>query len=614
MRIRSSPISLGAAVVLAAVVSVPALGQVRAPIFENELTVTATGTDEQLDDVPLPVTVIGRAEIEDAQEESVADLLRRVPGLSVLRTGDEGSPASVFVRGTESDHTLLMFDGVRLNSPYFAGYDWSLLPSAGLERIEVARGPFSALWGADAIGGAVNVVPSRARDGLSGSLLGEGGNDGWQRFEGTVSWAGGGFDLYASGFDREGEGQLQNSDFDTRQVLVNAGWSWSEGSRMALLVQDLDNEIGVPFSDPLNPTPNRRQRSEQRLVALPLKVHVTDAWGLEVVASQVERALFFRDPDDRYGFTSSDTLSDTVQGRLASRHRLGDHGLTWGGEWRRDEVTDTSSHGVNLDGETTEVLSLFVQDVWQASDQLRVIAGFRWDEADLWGSEVSPRLLVGWRVGADFELRGGYGRAFRQPSVGELYFPLSGNPELEPETSESVEVGVSWFAGTSRVQANLFATRIDNLIDFDYATYTFANATEAEMRGVELAWETPLSARFACRLQGTWLDTEDAGGNPLLRRPEWSGSWSLQGGLWKRLRGDLTLIYVGSRADIDAVTLGRIEMGGHVTANLSAAYELLRGLQILLRVQNVTNEGYQEVNGYPAPDRRITAGLRLSLS
>jgi len=605
------PVLFGVVLCVTVWSTAPALAQ--QSVFTGSLTVTATGSETPEEEVPLPVTVIDRNEIDDAQEESLADLLRRVPGLTVVRGGDEGGVVSIFSRGSESDHTLALFDGVRLTSPYFAGYDWGLLPSAGIARIEVARGPFSALWGADAIGGVINVVPARAAGGLELEMLAEAGQAGWRRLEAVAGWGGDGVDVYASGFDREGEGELANSDFELRQVLVDAGWSWMDGSRVAVLVQGLESDVGVPFSDPTTLTPNRRQRADQRIAALPLRFRIGDAWDLELVPSFVERDLEFRDPDDPTGFTASDTSADTTQARLASRHRLAAHELTWGAEWREDKVTDSSVYGLNLDSATASVASLFAQDVWRPGRGLSLIAGVRLDDADEWGSEVSPRLAVGWRAGDRVELKAAYGRAFRQPSLGELYFPLSGNPDLNAERSESFEVGFGWLAGASRVQVNLFSTSVDDLIEFDYAVYAFANIAGAEMRGVELAWELPVTDGLESIAQATWLDTEDDAGEQLLRRPEWSASWTLHGELWGPLSGAVTVLWVGSRPDVDPTTFGTVELDDHLTASLSLACQLLDSLEVLLRVQNLADESYQEIAGYPAPGRRITGGLRWRL-
>jgi vitamin B12 transporter len=244
---------------------------------------------------------------------------------------------------------------------------------------------------------------------------------------------------------------------------------------------------------------------------------------------------------------------------------------------------------------------------------VRILAGVRWDDAEEWGSEVSPRVSVGWQVATNVELRAGYGRAFRQPSIGELYFPFSGNPELEAERSESSELGLVWFAGSTRLQTNFFNTTVDNLIEFDYATYAFANVSTAKMQGVEVAWDVPLTGELLSQLQATWLDTEGDGGQALLRRPEWSGSWMVQGRLWTKLRGDLTLLWIGSRADVDPVTFQRVELGSHLTANLGLGFELHGAFELLLRVQNLADESYQEIAGYPAPGRRVTGGLRFRL-
>ena len=143
------------------------------PSFSDELTVTATGIETDVDEAPASVTVVTRDEIDDAQADRVVDLLRRVPGLAVVGSGDEGKLTSAFIRGTASNQTLVMLDGVRLNSAFFGGFDWSRLGTAGLDQAEIVRGPYSALWGADAVGGVINLRPRRAGSGFDGRFFGE---------------------------------------------------------------------------------------------------------------------------------------------------------------------------------------------------------------------------------------------------------------------------------------------------------------------------------------------------------------------------------------------------------------------------------------------------------
>ncbi len=584
-------------------------------IFEDEIVVTATGKEVPTEDVPAPVTVIDRQEIDDSQADSVSQLLRRVPGITMMQSGGEGSVTSLFMRGTESDHTLVLFDGIRLNSPYFGGYDWSLATTAGLDRIEIARGPYSALWGADAIGGVVNMIPGSSKKGSSGRLTLEGGSDDWRRYEGNFSYKSGAFDFFGSGIRREGDQDLENSDFETTEFIVDVGYSWGTGSRIALLVQDLESDTGIPYSG-ATPTPNRRQVSENRLIAVPMKWQIATNWKLDFTASTVERDFAFSDPDDAFGFTFSETQADTTELRLASHHTLGSHTLSWGGGWRNDEVKDLSTFGVNLDGDEFEVTSFFAQDLWKIGTKVNLIVGARWDETDEWGSEVSPRVNLGWQLTNDFELRLGYGEAFRQPSIGELYFPFSGNPDLKAETSQSMEIGFVFRKKPSgRVwQLNFFSTDLSDMISFDYASYTSQNIGAANIKGAEFGLTIPAYGDFVNDFAVTYLDTEDeATGLPLLRRPEWSGSYTVSGQLWERVRGDVSMLYVGSRDDIDPVTFERAKVPSYTTFNLAAAWQMYGEMELTLRIINLTGEDYQEVLGYPSPGRRYLAGIRFDL-
>jgi len=604
---------------LALAAAAPAAAQTAAAsypaAFADDITVTATGLVTEAIEVPVPTTVISKQELEDAQAENIADVLRRVPGLTVVRSGDEGKVASVFTRGTESDQTLVLFDGIRLNSPYVGGYDLGLLTTSGIERVEVARGPYSALWGADAIGGVINVIPQVGGGGFSATLFGEGGEDGWQRYQGDLTLGGKSFGLFLSGLHREGEGELDNSDFATDQQLVDVGWSWGDGSRLAVVAQNLETETGIPFAIPGQPTPERRQFSDERLIAMPLRWAIGKAWTLELTASEVTREFRFTDPEDPTGITDSRTDADTRQARLASHHALASHTVTWGGEWREDEVTDYSNLGVNLDGQTTEVTSAFVQDVWRTGDKVQVILGTRWDDTEEWGSETSPRAHLGWMVSDTIEMRVGYGTAFRQPSLGELYFPMFGNPDLRPETSSSYEIGFVEAPknGSRRAQLNVFSTELEDLIQFDFASYTNRNIARAEILGAEVAYESALTADFTQLVQVTWLDTEDDLGEPLLRRPEWSGAYTLTGSFWHKVRGDLTVLYLGSRWDVDPVTFERVELGGSATVDLALGWQVLDALEITVRAVNLLDREYQAVRGYPAPGCRVMGGLRLRL-
>jgi len=254
--------------------------------------------------------------------------------------------------------------------------------------------------------------------------------------------------------------------------------------------------------------------------------------------------------------------------------------------------------------------SLFAQDEIDLGRAVTLLVGARWDEAGAWGSEVSPRASLSWSArGARAWVS--VGRAFRAPTLGELYYPYSGNPEIEAEHSRSAEVGVVVPSARGRAATKLvvFHNRTEELIDFDYASFRYVNAGHVAQRGVEASWSHQIGPRGRARVAATWLDAHDDEGLRLLRRPEWSGAATLGLALARGLEGEASLIWVGERPDLDPVSFARVSQPGFLTAALAVRASLSAWLDLRVRVENLADRRYQEVRGYPAPGRRVMLGL-----
>lgn len=595
------------------------------PAYDESIVVTATLEEEEGAEVPATVTVIDRKEIEDRQEPSIADLLRTVPGVDVARSGSPGKATSVFLRGANSNQTLVLWNGVELNDPYFGGFDWSFLSTEGVERVEVVRGPFSALYGSHAIGGVVQVLtggPPGAR------VTVEGGSD--DSLRGAVS---GGFERGAFRFDvaghaRRGEGRLDNDFFDGEEATARAHWtvenSWGPAAGtlgIGLVARANRAEIGLPFDFADGPASDRVQEREAGQVAVPVSwASETGRWEVDGQIGHTRTDLALRDPNNP--FDESETDADRTAGRLVVTRRFALPGAeegdgSWaavGGDWEREEVTAVASFGTPLDGRSQTNRSAF-GELFVRSGRWTADLGLRHDDHEAFGGETTYKASGSVAVTPALRLRGGYGEGFRAPSLGDLYYPGFGNPDLQPETSESFELGADWTPETAAGRWHLslvgFANDFDDLIVFDFVSSLPQNVGRAQSRGVEAAVAYARPA-VAARVSATWQDAEDLDtGGPLLRRPEESASALVT---WRPGLGgsrDWTFHaagrHVGERADF-----GR-DLPSHTVVDLSAAYRWTAHLEPRVRLENALDEEYEEVAGFPAPERTWVVGLALGL-
>lgn len=580
--------------------------------YSADVVVTATLDPECAEEVPASVTVIDAGEIEARQAAGVADLLRTVPGVAVARSGSPGKVTSIFVRGAASTQTLVLWNGLRLNDPMFGGFDWALLPTEGAERIEVVPGPFSALYGGDAAGGVIQVLTGRRR---GGALRLEGGENAYRRGALAAGFGlGSAAHLDLTGHYRRGDGELENDFFDGDEATARLSFEPGDGASVGLLARGNDSEVGVPLGFGGLPTPHHVNRRQSREASLPFRVDRSE-WEIEGHAGWVASDFTAEDPDDP--FAAAETDAETALGRLVVTWRpgggsgsgpsggraAGGFWLAGGFDWQEQEASTLSAFS-RLDGVNQATRAAFAQAHLQ-HDRWSAEAGVRHDDSDRFGGETSLRLGAVAALAGSLRLRASYGEAFRPPTLSDLFLPGFGNPDLEPETTASWELGLDGGGGPWSWSLTGFATDFENLIVFPPPTFRAESVGRAESRGVEarLAYA---AGRFSGRLEATWLEAENLDtGRPLDRRPEESAALVLR---WSPTRWTLSATgrYVGDRPDLGT------RLPSHTVADLAAAWRARPWLEPYARVENAFEERYEEVAGFPAPGRTLIGGVALS--
>ena len=607
-----------------------------APIATDQIVITASRVPEKKADTPASVTVIDKERIVRLGEPLVPALLRLTPSAAVAVSGPAGSETDVRIRGAEANHTLLFVDGIKINDPAAGDAPRFELLNADLaSRIEVVRGPESALWGSEAIGGviAINGLPdakgysaaaeagsfgfrrASASEAIASSTMSLSGALGWQRASGIDSFAGhGDKDGYrnisgrlrgswkiASGVEAgaallalTGRSEFDGFDpvtfahtetLDSTRNALTAGRAWAD-------VGDSDGPWSGQISASLLGSSNRnyladaqinRTRGTRRNVTVQLE-HRFSAGAIAntlVAAAGTERETF--------------NARDTIYGGLSDQDRSRQHrSLTF--EWR---------------GETK---------------QLSGDVAIRRDAFNRFRDTTALRASLLARLGRGFALAGSYSEGIAQPTFFDLYgfFPndFLGNPSLKPESSRGFEGSLRYRRGAIAASLTGYRQRLhDEIVDvYDPATFLFstANRTETSKRaGVEAEFAWDLSERLRLSANYSFLHATEPSAAAFtqvreLRRPKHSGSISLDGTEGRFTYG-ASLAYVGAHLDQrDAFPFDRVTLGSYWLAGARVGFAVRPGIELFARAANALNQHYEDVFGYRTEPRAIYAGLRLS--
>ncbi len=582
------------------------------PIRET-IVVTANRLATEAEAVGSSVTVITAEEIALRGAGTVADLLRTVPGLEVARGGGPGQVTSVFVRGGSSSHALVLVDGVRVNAPATGAFDFADLATDLVERVEIVRGPQSTLYGSEAMAGVISIVSKRGAPGFRFSGLVEAGELAHRRWRLGIDGAGGRLDYAAALSDGSTDGVSsaavppggEDDPFDLTSAAARLGLALGDDGRIDLALRGFDATVANDgfdfFAGPVDDL-NRLQDRRGLTASLRAQKRLGRRWDQTFLAGWNDDDLAGSDPDDFFSNFAVDGRSVEL-GAQSDVAVSGDDVLSLGFSWEDRRVASAGSFD-----ESVELRSVFVHNAWSPAARLHLTAGLRHDDHPQFGGETTWRLSVSLRPGAGrTRLHGTVGTGFKAPTLNDLFFPFFSNPDLAPETSRGLDLGVerTFLGGRLSCDLTWFDTDFEDLIAFDFTTFTPQNVAEAASAGLEATVRYRPGPAFQLAASHTWNETEDrATGLPLARRPEHRSTLELYFRPAERWRGAATVVAVGDRIDSD----GR-EMDDYERVDLTVRFRASEVFEPYLRVENVFDEEYQEINGFTTPGRVAVVGV-----
>lgn len=630
------------------------------------VVVTATRTATPLNQIGSNVSVVTDEDIAMRQYNDVADMLRYVPGLDVLRSGGIGQTTSVFLRGADSRHTLVLIDGIEANDPADPGgrFDFANLMVDEIERIEVVRGGESSIYGSDALGGVINIITKRGRAEPEASLIAEGGSYDQFKVGGTSNGAVGAlnYNLSASRFENRGFSaaarDLGNFERDgyrnttvkaglSAQVLENLNFDWTLHFNHGH--DKLDNCGGRGCDDP-----NYRSTTDQLFTRGQGKLALLDGrWQQTLgVALSVTGRQALNPYDSLNPFVSGSDF-DGQKVKVSWQNDLaltGDHNLTLGGEDEEDSMSSDSTFFQNAATSTQNIQNrqmntggVFLQDRFNVQGGWFSTLGIRYDNNNISGSKVtwrSSQSIEVDRIG--LRIKGNYGTGFKVPTLYQLYapetvftvqgqdpilFPPLGNPNLKPELSRNWDIGFEQriWGEYGQLGASYFHNDFYNLIEVRSFSAGYQNIGRAMAHGAEVFLQIKPHTVVTFRGQYTYLDTEQLpeaadppgdiyAGRPLLRRPRNKGSLDAIVNPTDNTQIDLNVLAVGRKDDVDFAQFPaqRVSIPGYVLVNINTRYTINRHVQLFARLNNLLNKNYQEVFGYGTPGVSVFGGFQLT--
>lgn len=598
-----------------------------------EMVVTATRIETAKNQLSAGTTVYTRADIERLQVKTFPDLLRGTIGIDMTQQGGDGKTTSVFMRGTNSDHVLVLIDGIKVGSATLGTSPFEFIPIDQVERVEIIRGPQSSLYGSEAIGGVIQIFTRKGnqQDKPTVTLDAGGGTYDTLKASGTVSgkWQNSWYNIGASHYNTQGFNACERNGACFADEPDHDGYYNTAVNARAGHHFDNDAEIEASFMRSAGRTEfdgflQNKTKFVNQVAALSGSTYFLENWKSTLRLGQ--------SIDNNDNFSPSGSVFsrfDTTRWNATWLNQIDlsdHHQLVFGSDYRLDEI-DTSD---NYKKNSRYDVGIFAELHSQFFDDHFVNASLRWDENEAFGDYVTGN--IGWRYNSPIGISpfANFGNAFKAPSFNSLYYPrlvspflgtnyiYEGNPDLRPEGSTTFEIGLSGNHDWLNWEARAFHTNTDNLINdktvFVNATTVLTrpeNIKKAQIDGLELEFGTQLFG-WNSKLNMTLLDPRDRETNArLIRRYQKSLSYDLSRSFGQFDVGAYVLAQ-GDRDDIDFTNGATVKVAGYVAVDLRTAYHFNKNWMLSAKLNNLFDKQYQTVNTYNTADRNFFVSIHYN--
>jgi len=620
---------------VAFILTAPVLAEDASPGVDT-IVVTGSRSTDQLAEIPNTTSVILLEDLEAQNAVSVPDALRHLPGVHVVQPSGQGGVARLFIRGGDQNLTMVLLDGVRVNDPNDSrgsAFDFSTINLNDIERIEIVRGPQSAVYGSDSLAGVINIISKATAEDFGGSLFVEAGSDDYYR--GALDLSGpvgekGGFSLRIMSKD-DGEpisdtvfssesvsGRLSFADYDAWELGIFGSYTDSSGTSFP------EDSGGADLA--VIRTVDTRSAESLRF-GVNGQVSLASNWSLNFLSTWFDHDTSFLSPGVapgiRDGVPPNGADSNLKRADIAVNAVVelsDDLTGTFGLDYYDEEGTSDGfveffpgfiiPAGFEFDRNVTGAFG----EIHYAPDRgPTLMASIRRDDSSNESAETTSRfgILYDFNDG-NTTVRANWGQGFSLPGFFSLASPLVGNPDLRPETSESYDIGLEHsFADTGmKATITIFRNEFTDLIDFESSVFQMINRDLLDVNGIELQFEYVVSDALSILAHATHLDMDLTNSDvPLRQRPDWRGGLMLSWLPVERWGLDASWLYAGETFD-SSIPTGDQFLDAYNRLDVTATYRYSDSLNVVFSVTNLFDEDFYEAIGFPAPGSRVRLGLR----